>query len=438
MHCHENFVPSSLVMVLSKKQIIILSSSVWLLLMAGVWFFFFRWPSLPDTIVPPTLEKPEKQDSADDIRIRHLNLIKKSIDTALTQGRKIPLPANAVEIHFGTTPLVYQGETSEFFYDAIGLNPLVDPVTQRPYAFALSHDGAKYQFVASLDDVQRGNFSTSTMVYSVGEENLFVQDREGNIITLEKARRPSIDLSVSETRKRVGLETLKSCREILVLKSLLDRVKSGVYIIDINGRDTKVYCDMQTDGGGWTLFYANNGYEDSPIVKSYVEMREMMKTTPILDMSNYNNKYLAGLLDYSHFTQNGSTEVLIRNRSSPDQKKWVKFIFSTARTLDWALWPLVLWKTDYGCVNLPRRDTWIIVNNDQTITYADLRQMMNSTGTSWGVSHQRYLCNNYQEWKNSHIGFYNALDTRYEWRSRSNDGIGGDWWVGGEYRYFIR
>jgi hypothetical protein len=50
---------------------------------------------------------------------------------------------------------------------------------------------------------------------------------------------------------------------------------------------------MQTDGGGWTLFYANNGYEDSPIAKSYVDMRDTMKTDPILDLSNYDNKHLA-------------------------------------------------------------------------------------------------------------------------------------------------
>lgn len=106
-------------------------------------------------MITSTIEEPEKQETADNIRIRHMNLIKKSLDTAITQGRKIPLPANAVEIHFGSTPLVYQGETSEFFYDAIGLNPLLDPVTQKPYTFALSHDGAKYQFFASLDDVQR-------------------------------------------------------------------------------------------------------------------------------------------------------------------------------------------------------------------------------------------------------------------------------------------
>lgn len=436
MHCHENFVPSSLVMVLTKKQILILSSSLSLLLIAGVWFFFFRTPD-NDVVSDPVMEKPVKQDSADDIRIRHINLIKKSIDTALAQGRKIPLPANAVEIHFGTTPLVYQGETSEFFYDSIGLNPLLDPVTQKPYAFALSHDGTKYQFFASLDDVQRWNYSTSTMVYSVGEENLFVQDNGGDIITLEKAQKPSIDLAVSEVRKRVGLETLKSCREILVLKNLFVVPKSGKYTIDIQGRDTSVYCDMQTDGGGWTLFYANNGYEDSPIAKSFVEMRETMKTTPILDLSAYDDKHLAGLLDYSHFVQNGSTEVLIRNNAG-DVTKWVKFIFSTTRTLDWALWPLVLGKTDYGCLNLPRRDTWIIINNDQTIVHQDLRQMMNHWGTSWGVSHEKYLCNSLEKWVNPHIGFYYATNSNYEWRTRSNDGVGGEWWEGGAYRYFIR
>lgn len=166
MHCYENFVPSPTVMVLTKKQIILISSSLTLLLIVGVWFFFFRIPDT-ESDSDSVIEKPEKQESADDIRIRHMNLIKKSLDTALAQGRKIPLPANAVEIHFGSTPLVYQGETSEFFYDAIGLNPLLDPVTQKPYAYTLSHDATKYQFFAQLDDVQRGNFSTTTMVYSV-------------------------------------------------------------------------------------------------------------------------------------------------------------------------------------------------------------------------------------------------------------------------------
>ena len=98
---------------------------------------------------------------------------------------------------------------------------------------------------------------------------------------------------------------------------------------------------MQTDGGAWTLFYANNGHEDSPIQKSYVQMRETISTEPVVDLGTYNEPNLAGLLDYSHFIALGSKEVLIKNRVG-DPKKWVKFSFSTARALEWALGPDVL------------------------------------------------------------------------------------------------
>ena len=87
---------------------------------------------------------------------------------------------------------------------------------------------------------------------------------------------------------------------------------------------------------------------------------------------------------------------------------------------------------------MPRKGTWSISNNDKKVTYENLIQMMNHGGTSWGVSHEKYFCNGEEKSLNAHIGFYNVNNTKNEDRARSDEGIGGKWGEGNEYRYFIR
>jgi len=91
-----------------------------------VWFFFFRdQDSSSSAIISDTA--PIAQETPDEIRIRQINLIQKSIDVFVKRGDSLPLPANALDITFGTTPLVSEGRIPSDFYDKIGLESLLDP-----------------------------------------------------------------------------------------------------------------------------------------------------------------------------------------------------------------------------------------------------------------------------------------------------------------------
>ncbi len=59
-----------------------------------------------------------------------------------------------------------------------------------------------------------------------------------------------IDLVDSRIRDKLGLHAFQSCLDIYQsAPTSLSLLKSKEYVIYINGIPTRVFCDMQTDGG---------------------------------------------------------------------------------------------------------------------------------------------------------------------------------------------
>lgn len=202
---------------------------------------------------------------------------------------------------------------------------------------------------------------------------------KGELVSSILKNAQKVNLGDQAKREQIGWKAEKSCLDVLKKQP---SSSSGRYVIEVKESLLTVYCDMKTAGGGWTLFYANNGHPSSEIKMSYRDMRDAVKTSPPAQISDYDNPNLAGLLDYNNFTDLGAKEMLIRNRTG-DPTKWVQFSFSTPGSLSWALGDRVLGKSNKGCSAIPGGATLNIINQDGKIKYDNLTAIMNHKGTSW-------------------------------------------------------
>lgn len=381
-----------------------------------------------------------RSTDSDITRIAHLSLTNERIDDALRRGINIPLPTNALELSYGEIKMGYQWRAGKDLFLALWVEFLKDPETGEMYHYFIRPDTKEYELVALLNDQLYANYKVGDKpAYSLGSSkwHMLVMNsgkNKGELVSSILKNAQKVNLGDQAKREQIGWKAEKSCLDVLKKQP---SSSSGRYVIEIKESLLTVYCDMKTAGGGWTLFYANNGHPSSEIKMSYRDMRDAVKTSPPAQISDYDNPNLAGLLDYNNFTDLGAKEMLIRNRTG-DPTKWVQFSFSTPGSLSWALGDRVLGKSNKGCSAIPGGATLSIINQDGKIKYDNLTAIMNHKGTSWWVSHENYWCNEYVGNANPHLAFYSAADSQDGGRTRGTDGVWGAWGWENEYRYFIR
>lgn len=381
-----------------------------------------------------------RSTDSDITRIAHLSLTNERIEDALRRGINIPLPTNALEMSYGEIKMWYQWRAGKDLFLALWVEFLKDPETGEMYHYFIRPETKEYEIVALLNENLYSNFKVwDKPAYSLGSSkwHMLVMNsgkNKGELVSSILKNAQKVNLWDQAKRDQIGWKAERSCQDILTKQQ---NSSSGRYVIEMDGGLLTVYCDMKTAGGGWTLFYANNGHPSSEIKMSYRDMRDDLKVWKSVQISEYDNPNLSGLLNYNYFTDAGAKEILIRNRTG-DPTKWVQFSFSSSGTLSWALGDRVLWKSNKWCSSIPGGGTLSIINHDGKIKYDNLTAIMNHKGTSWWVSHENYWCNEYVGNANPHLAFYSAADASDWWRTRGTDGVGGAWGWENEYRYFIR
>lgn len=98
-----------------------------------------------------------------------------------------------------------------------------------------------------------------------------------------------------------------SCQHIL---DLGESKGSGIYTIYPDQKNpVSTYCDMELDGGGWTLFYANASDPSMVVKKSYYEHKASFSGVS-MGPANLADVNTNGMINFNHFH---ATEVLARD-----------------------------------------------------------------------------------------------------------------------------
>ena len=228
--------------------------------------------------------------SRDSVRLADLKNISKSFEINRTKDIDFPLPDKKVDISSSGTIFQYQWELSQNILNS-DLNIFdggLDPVTKKPYGYAVNIARNKFQIIWFLENQESvANIYQNTVfadnsdkyVKSSGDNLGILLDETTNEIIVQSGSLNEIDVDTNTDnyilafwknviiwewiglKKQFEANTWTNTNCLTILRSGLSK-GNGIYTINptwIDWEEFEVFCDMQIDWWGWTrIIYADN------------------------------------------------------------------------------------------------------------------------------------------------------------------------------------
>ncbi len=339
--------------------------------------------------------------SRDSVRLADLKNISKSFEINRTKDIDFPLPDKKVDISASGTIFQYQWELSQNILET-DLNIFdggLDPVTLKPYGYAVNLARNKFQVIWFLENQESvANISTTTtfadnsdkyikssgdslgillnettnevIVQSGSFDEIDVEnDSDNYLLYINKLNRIS-GISYKTVLKYNNLSTKTSCKEILENDNTTLN-QNGYYMIDYKWYNTLVYCDMTTQGWWWTLFYANSANENMKVKKSYLQYLSD-KNWINYNWVTYNDYDLYGMLDVSEFW---ATAILTKELINWIGDNWASVTFNNSDLLNKFINNTIIDETPLSigvnndCQLLPNNQSFIYKTNNIEYSY---------------------------------------------------------------------
>lgn len=416
-----------------------------LAILATVGFLSYQWYS---------------SQSRDSVRLTDMKKIESGLHLSLAKTSQLPLPDNFVNITVSGAVKNYQWLASSWVLSNIWVHGWsIDPVTQEFYIYSVGAKKQKYQILSFFEQDKYTYLNNNVFTenqnkypklrweklwiilnkkdFSALTNDIDILDPLGeNYIYLNGNKK----IVLTDENKNLLAYPHRSCKSILE-SWIWDA--DWIYTIKYKDHSLNVYCDMTSVWWWWTLFYANNWNPESPIKKSYTQMRDevIWQDNFLYDLSDYNYENLVWVLDYSIFSNNWSHEILTSNRDYlKSEWKWLYAKFDSWESLNWVLWNDILWSQYeelWHCIEIP--NWWTIsLTDSQWDSALDNHYILNHWWQVIGISSESYNCNWYTQDKFKFAMFYTAQSNWDEFRTRFWNSIWWEWRSDNQYRYFIR